>query len=204
MRSGGVDCSSTLQPVGRNDRLVLQPGRLSIVTRFAIPATALILAAAVPASAAPQTAAPVVTKPVTPPSPTRAQLQQVLGVQFKGIDGNGDGSLSVAEITAAESKVLQQRIAAIRARAEGQFAQLDTNKDGQLSKAEFMAITAGLKADTPDGKAALTALDSNKDGKVSVDEFRARPLAQFDSADTNHDGTISPAEADAIRAAAKR
>jgi hypothetical protein len=45
----------------------------------------------------------------------------------------------------------------------------------------------------------LGALDSNKDGKVSLQEYEAPPLASFNKADTNHDGTLTPQEVQATR-----
>ena len=161
-----------------------------------VPAAALLACAA--SAAAAQTAAPAQQ------APTRANIQQALAAQFKSADANGDGSLTKAEIATAESKVYQQRIAALRAQAEGEFTRLDTNKDGQLSKSEFMVVTADLKAPATDGTAALTALDTNKDQKVSLAEYSARLLGQFDAADTNKDGTLSQAEAQAAQGARRR
>ena len=118
------------------------------------------------------------------------------------IDANGDGTLSAAELAAAEGKVQQQRIAALRARVEGEFTKLDTNKDGSLSKPEFMAAAPQASSATPNGAAIVTQLDKNKDGKVTADEYRAPVLVRFDGLDTNHDGTLTQAERKA--AAAKR
>ena len=117
---------------------------------------------------------------------------------FKAIDTNGDGTLSVQEISAAELKVLQTRAGAVRGRLDAEFAKLDTNKDGQLSKAEFMAAAPAGPTTAPNGAPALAQLDKNKDGKVSIDEYRAPRLSVFDKADTNHDGTISTAEQQAF------
>ena len=121
--------------------------------------------------------------------------------QAKVIDTNGDGTLSAAEIQAAEAKVQQQRIVALRGRVDAEFTKLDTNKDGVLSKAEFMAAAPQASAATPNGAAIVAQLDKNKDGKVTVDEYRAPVLVRFDALDKNHDGTLSAAER---QAAAKR
>lgn len=127
-----------------------------------------------------------------------------IDANFKAIDTNGDGTLSSNELAAAEGKVQQQRIAALRSRVDAEFTKLDTNKDGQLSKSEFMAAAPTASSATPNGAAIVTRLDSNKDGKVSADEYRAPVLGQFDKVDTNHDGTLSPTERQAAQAQRKQ
>jgi Ca2+-binding EF-hand superfamily protein len=87
---------------------------------------------------------------------------------------------------------------ALRNRVQAQFRALDTNKDGQLSLAEFSAATPNVKVNESPQQ-LIEKLDTNKDGKVSAEEFRAPRMANFNKADLNHDGTLSPAE---IQAAA--
>jgi Ca2+-binding EF-hand superfamily protein len=159
----------------------------------AIAATAAAPAAAAPAKAA-QSAQP----------PTRAALTKGIDASFKGADTNGDGVLSVQEVSAAEAKGLKQRVGVARQRMEQEFTKLDTNKDGQLSKAEFMAAAPTGPTTAPNGADILAQVDKNKDGKVSLDEYRAPILSRFDAIDTNHDGTISNAERQAAAAKAKR
>ena len=154
-----------------------------------VPFTALVaLSLAAPGISAPA--------PAAPSAPTRAAV-------VKNISANGDGVLNAAELQAAEAKGLQQRLAALRGKLEGEFTKLDTNKDGQLSKAEFMAA-APQTAGTPNGAALLTQLDKNKDGKITPDEYEAPVLARFDALDTNHDGTLSATERQAAAAQAQR
>lgn len=153
--------------------------------------------------AAPAAQAPAKSAPAAQ-AQTRANLLKLTDATFKAIDANGDGTLSAAELTAAEGKIQQQRIAQIRARAEAEFTRLDTNKDGSLSKAEFMAITPQSSPATPNGAALAGQLDKNKDGKVTLDEFRAPRLGMFDRIDTNHDGVISDAERQAIQKAQRK
>ena len=126
-------------------------------------------------------------------------MTKQLEAQFKAVDTNGDGTLSAAEVGAAELKILQQRAAAVRQRLEAEFNKLDTNHDGQLSKAEFMAAAPSAPTTAPNGAPAVAQLDKNKDGKVSLDEYLAPRLAAFDKLDTNHDGTISAAERQAAQ-----
>jgi len=171
-------------------------GEIDVFNRYVIIAAATAACAAVPALA---TAVAPAAKAAAPAqaqqqAPTRAAFTKGLDANFKAIDANGDGTLSAAEIGAAELKVLQQRAGAVRTRMENEFAKLDTNKDGQLSKAEFLAASPQPPAAAPNGAPVLAELDKNKDGKVSLDEYRGPQLARFDKLDTNHDGTISAAE----------
>jgi Ca2+-binding EF-hand superfamily protein len=156
-------------------------------------------ASAVPTFAAAQGQAP----PAAPPAqtaPTRAAMVKNLDGNFKSIDSNGDGTLSAAELGAAEGKVQQRRLAQMRAQYDANFVKLDTNKDGQLSKAEFMVAAPSTPATPPNGAKVLAQIDKNKDGKAGADEYRAPVLARFDALDTNKDGTISPAERQAAEA----
>jgi len=172
------------------------------VLKFHVPLAAAIMLGAAPALAT-AAAQPTASKPAaaaqTPPN--RAALQKNLDATFKAIDTNGDGSLSAAELSAAEGKVQQQRLGNVRTRVEAEFTKLDTNKDGQLSKAEFMAVAPTKSAAAPNGANLLAQLDANKDGKISGDEYRAPILSRFDKLDTNHDGTISATERQAAQAA---
>jgi Ca2+-binding EF-hand superfamily protein len=136
-------------------------------------------------------------------APTRAAIIKNMDSTFKQLDTNGDGSLSQAEIAAAEAKTQQQRVGVLRSRMDAEFTKLDTNKDGQLSKAEFMAAAPQKPAAAPNGANLLGQLDKNKDGKVTPDEYRAPILSRFDRADTNHDGTLSATERQAAQASKK-
>lgn len=135
---------------------------------------------------------------------TRAGVLRNLDANFKAIDTNGDGTLSSAELGAAEAKVQQQRLNMLRSRVEAEFARLDTNKDGTLTKVEFMAAAPARAATPPNGAALLGRLDRNKDGRVSADEYRSPALTRFDALDTNKDGTISPTERQAAQTAQRR
>jgi hypothetical protein len=76
-------------------------------------------------------------------APTGAQE---LGA-VRGMDANGDGTISKAEAQAFY---------------EARFKEADTNHDGVLSEDEF--VNAGLKR--------LSALDKNGDGQITRDEIR--------------------------------
>ena len=44
------------------------------------------------------------------------------------------------------------------------------------------------------GEKGFETADANKDGRITLAEAKAKPLARFDAADTNTDGTLSPDE----------
>jgi Ca2+-binding EF-hand superfamily protein len=133
-----------------------------------------------------------------PQQVTKAEFQQNIDSRFGAVDTNKDGSLTKAEITAAQARALQQAQAMEAQRVEAEFKKLDTNRDNQLSVAEFKAVAPPVKAaETPDQM--IAALDSNKDGKISAAEYRAQPMANFDKADANHDGILTAQEVGATR-----
>ena len=152
--------------------------------RFTIaPAMLVVIGSAAAAQNAP--------KPVS-----RTDYVKNLDNNFARIDTNHDGSISAAELATEQQRELVLAKNALQQQAQARFKQLDTNKDGQLSPAEFAALAPTIRtSQTP--QQALQALDSNHDGKLSADEFRAPQLAKFNKADANHDGTVTPAEAQA-------
>lgn len=162
-----------------------------MVRTFIISMGAATLAAGTPATAQAQQSA-AAPKPIT-----RAELNSRLDSSFSAIDTNKDGSLSADELAVAQKKELGEAQAAVRARAQAAFNQLDTNKDGKLSLDEFAAsvhVNARQSASE-----ILQGLDKNKDGKVSADEFKAPRLDAFNRADANKDGTVTPAELQAMQ-----
>ncbi len=124
---------------------------------------------------------------------SKADFTKNVDTRFAAIDSNRDGALSKQEIAAMQSKALADAAAAEQKQVEADFKKLDTNNDGSLSLAEFKAAAPAIRVrQTADQM--LAELDSNKDGKVTAAEYRAGPLANFDKADANHDGTLTAQE----------
>lgn len=147
----------------------------------------LLFAVQAAAQAAPQTPQPI----------SRAAYTSRLDQAFAQFDANGDGQITAAEIASAQSKEAAQLRTALEQRRTQVFNAMDTNHDGQISRAEFNAANQ-IQLPQPTPPASVIAeMDTNKDGKISKDEFRSPKLRQFDAADTNHDGMVSPAEAQA-------
>ena len=71
---------------------------------------------------------------------TRAALVKDLDASFARIDANRDGVITVPEADASQERARQQNIALLLQRAEQQFTQLDSDKNGQISRAEFKAL----------------------------------------------------------------
>ncbi len=106
---------------------------------------------------------------------------------FAAADANKDGKVTEAEFAAA-------RTAAV--------ASIDTDKDGlisvdELAAAELKAVEGRIK----DHAARMVKeLDANGDAKLSAAELATPPVPPdaFARADTNKDGVIDQAEADAM------
>lgn len=175
--------------------------------------SAAVLALAIPALAQMQHGG----RPMMGPMPaTRAEVQAQVKAHFEKIDANHDGFATLDEVKAAHEAMKAE----LRDR---HFKRLDTNNDGSISRAEFDAAHPDgddMKHDmAPDGAAPppppppphggamaehrampqmaahmFNEADANDDGKVTLAEAMVRPLARFDAADTNKDGTLSADE----------
>lgn len=98
-----------------------------------------------------------------------------------------------------------------RAQAEemvkNQLGRLDTNHDGIITNAEIekvidMISTAGGPPQMGERLKSLMT-EFGKDGRIVVADIVKARLAQFDEADANHDGKLSPEERQAAMAAAR-
>jgi hypothetical protein len=99
-------------------------GDFRVLNRQLSFAALVVLGAAAPAVIA--IAAPPAAAPAKPAAglPNRAGMLNSMGNNFKAIDTNGDGTLNAAELQAAEAKVQQNRLNAVRARVEAEFTKL--------------------------------------------------------------------------------
>ena len=107
---------------------------------------------------------------------------------FKMLDANGDGQITKAEITAKQ---------------KAEFEAADTNKDGVLSKQEMIAAATAKMAKRIEARVdrMMSKKDSDKDGSLSLTEMEAGSHMErmFDRLDTNHDGVVTKAEAEAMK-----
>jgi hypothetical protein len=110
-------------------------------------------------------------------------------MDFAAMDGDKDG------------KVSKDEVAAFRA---ARVTAADANGDGKLSVEEIsaMQLKAMQQAAGTMAQRMIDRLDSDGDKMLSVAEMMERPMpeAMFDRMDTNEDGFIDQAEADAAKA----
>lgn len=211
--------------------------------KFLIVATALLAGTAAIAQTAP-VAQPA---PVAPPAPmahpmrdkvmTRNDVVKMVREHFGEMDTNKDGSISSDEAMQGH-----QNMAGHMDRGPGgrdmmmhdgpmgdpnaAFDRLDANRDGSISRDEFakareqrierrVEIREGDKA-PKDGKEArrhgmrmhgpggfggrmIVMADTNADGRITQAEAEALALQHFDQMDANHDGQVTPDERRAAR-----
>lgn len=168
---------------------------------------------------------------------TRDEVLKHVTDMFAKLDTNKDGFITRQEVDALHQKMegamamagdWQKRLAdhgIMMGDRGAMFDRLDTNHDGNISRQEFMAghnevrqERVMIMRDAPGGAAPMPGepgmkmhmhsmggemgfagrlfdmADTNHDGRVSLAEAQAAALAHFDKADTNHDGKITPDE----------
>ena len=132
------------------------------------------------------------TKPAKAADPqplVRARFAAQMDTQFRQIDADGNGQLTVAEIEQFEKG---KALADAQARNEALFDQLDVNRNGQISATEFAKLIR--EPATASAQPMLSREDSNRDSQISLVEHRSATLANFDRLDTDKDGVVTAAE----------
>src|SRR5512134_92449 len=166
---------------------------MKLVGFAALVAMAAGAALPVPALAAQQEAEKSeVEKPVT-----RAEISAKLDADYADMDSDKDGKVTAAEIDTRLLKSAEAKIEVLKKERDAAFAKLDTNSDGTISRAEFDEKAKLPTINPPNAKPFLDRFDSDKDGAITLDEFREPTLANFAGMDANHDGTVTPEEANA-------
>src|SRR5579883_738291 len=123
-----------------------------------------------PAAPAPQNPMAPATPPATPAAPPAANAPIPLPAWFKEID------------TANKGEVTREQFVKYRMKT---FDQLDTNHDGKLSLDEFL-------------KVAEPPFTTEGPGVPPLEERKGRARAEFQNLDTNRNGFVERAEAEAL------
>lgn len=120
----------------------------------------------------------------------RGHMGMMMGPMFSfaDADANKDGKVTPEEFTAYRA---------------AKVAGIDTDKDGKISTDELAAMNLKAMQETAKTRAErmVKALDTDGDGKLSAAELLAMPVPPdtFAMIDTNKDGAIDQAEADAMQ-----
>lgn len=101
---------------------------------------------------------------------------------FAQADTNGDGQITRDEMLAS---------------AKERFDKADTNHDGVVEGTELNAMPS--RGPGRGGAGRMQRLDANGDGRISADEHNQAVLARFTAMDSNNDGVVTQAEANAKR-----
>ena len=110
------------------------------------------------------------------------------GFDFAALDADKDGKVTKAEMEAFRA---------------ARVAEVDANKDGLLSGDELAAMHLKMMTERANTMAAqmVAKLDTDGDKLLSASELAARPGPErmFEMVDTDNDGAITQAEADAAK-----
>jgi Ca2+-binding EF-hand superfamily protein len=146
---------------------------------------------------------------MTAPKKTAALIVALLGAAYgtaalaeRGMGfggGEGPGAMMLEQFDAIDAdkdgKITQDEIAAFRA---AEFTAADTNADGALSAEELQAHMLNEMLARHSAR-MIDNLDDDGNGSLSVEEMGEGPIsARFARIDTDNDGAISKAEAEAV------
>jgi Ca2+-binding EF-hand superfamily protein len=155
---------------------------------------------------------------------TRSAVQAQVQARFARADSNRDGFVTQDEVRVRAEARRAQSQERRGERRDQRFEQLDANNDGMISRAEFdspRAIGGGERGERRAMRGerrgqrfahrggmrggfagrGFAAMDLDHDGRVALAEAQRAALQRFDRVDSNRDGTISPDERQAARAA---
>jgi Ca2+-binding EF-hand superfamily protein len=117
------------------------------------------------------------------------------GAMFDRLDTNHDGSISRQEFLAGKPEMRESRTMIIRNSSDGASMAPPVDDHPGMDMEMHMRHMGGMGMGMSGfGGRLFQMADTNHDGKVSLAEAQAAALAHFDKADLNHDGKITPDE----------
>jgi Ca2+-binding EF-hand superfamily protein len=158
---------------------------------------------------------------------TRAETLQMVREHFGQMDANKDGVITTPEMDQVRTERFKEfkGFDGGHAKAMGDpntaFDQLDANKDGSISRDEFTKAreqrferrvemrkndkaskegkdvrrhVMGMRGPGGFGGRTIIMADTNGDGQITSAEAEALALQHFDQMDTNHDGQVTREE----------
>ena len=217
---------------------LLMGGAVAALTIAVAPALAQVapppgVASGTTATPAPRAAPRVQMRMMSDKTMTRDEVVSHVRDMFARFDSNRDGYVTREELGSFHYKMIgmhgdmEKRLAdrGVFMDRGAAFDRLDTNHDGSISRQEFTAAHEQVREKRvivmrdgagPDGAGKpgmkmrmhgmgglggrlFEKADTNRDGRVSLAEAQATALAHFDKADANHDGRITPDERQHVR-----
>ena len=191
-----------------------------------------VSAMALVATAAVAVAQPAPTAPMASMAPgkvmVRGDVQAKVRTHFAQLDANKDGAITTAEIAAMKTHHqgmgdMKRHDGPMRDPAAA-FDRIDANKDGSISRDEFAKgremriekriamreggapgamgkhhMGGGKMGGGMAGGHMIAMADTNKDGRITLAEAEAMALKHFDQMDANRDGRVTPEERRAAR-----
>ncbi len=119
----------------------------------------------------------------------RSTFIQLMDVEFRQKDADGDGSIARIEL-----EQFERNKAFLRAQEEARasFVSLDLDGNSQLSLLEFLELTKNPQI--PDLTSQMERFDINRDQNISLVEYRTAMLVNFDRLDADKDGIVTERE----------
>lgn len=202
-------------------------------------ATAALMAGTVALAQTPPPAPPAPPAPMAHPMPdkvmTRAETVAMVREHFGRMDTDRNGSITKEEIEHGHEKMAahfkdgpggphrMMMHDGPMGDPNAAFDRLDANRDGAISRDEFAKAheeriekrieireqrkearndkgdRGELRAHRLGGGRMIVMADSNHDGQITLAEAEALALQHFDQMDANHDGQVTPEERRAAR-----